>query len=123
MVYVAISIGAVLGANVRYLLGGWISDRFGSAFPYGTLVINVTGSIIIGFLMILITEKFVAPDWFRPMLIIGFLGSYTTFSTFSYETVALAREGSYLAAGVNVIASVGISLVGVLIGAAAARAI
>jgi fluoride exporter len=123
MVYVAISVGAVLGANVRYLLGGWINDRFGSAFPYGTLVINVTGSIVIGFLMILITEKIVAPDWFRPMLIIGFLGSYTTFSTFSYETIALAREGSYVAAAVNVIASVGISLVGVLIGAAAARAI
>ena len=123
MVYLAISIGAVLGANVRYALGGWISDRFGSAFPYGTLLINVTGSIVIGFLMIVITERVVAPDWLRPMFIIGFLGSYTTFSTFSYETLALAREGSYVAAGTNVVASVGLSLLGVLLGAAAARAI
>lgn len=123
MVYLAISVGAVLGANMRFLLGGWISDRLGSAFPYSTLVINVTGSIIIGFLMILITEKVVAPDWVRPMLIIGFLGSYTTFSTFSYETLALAREGSYLEAVGNVVASVGLSIAGVLLGAALARAI
>lgn len=119
----AISIGAVLGANARYLLGGWIADRFGPVFPLGTLVINVSGSFVIGIVLTLVGERLVAPAWVRPLVAIGFLGSYTTFSTFSYETLALARDGSWLAAGANVVASVGASLVGVYLGTVLARAV
>jgi len=119
----AISVGAVLGANARYLLGGWISDRFGAAFPLGTLVINVTGSIIIGFALILIGERLVVADWWRPLVAVGFLGSYTTFSTFSFETLALAQSGSWGLAALNVFGSVAGSLVGVFVGIAVARAL
>ncbi len=123
MTYLAISIGAVLGANFRYLLGGWISDRWGTSFPAGTFVINVTGSFVIGIVLTLVTERLAAPTWVRPAIAIGFLGSYTTFSTFSYETLALARDGAWVMAGLNVLLSVGASLVGVYLGTSLARAI
>lgn len=123
MNYLAISIGAVLGANLRFVLGGWIADRWGSSFPLGTLVINVTGSLVIGIVLTLLTERVVAPAWVRPLIAIGFLGSYTTFSTFSYETLALARDGAWLVAGTNVILSVAASLFGVYLGTLLARAI
>lgn len=122
MTFLAISIGAVAGANARYLIGGWIADRWGTSFPVGTLVINVTGSLLIGLVLTVVTERVIAPAWVRPLLAIGFLGSYTTFSTFSYETLALARDGSWLAAGGNVVLSVAASLVGVYLGVLLARA-
>lgn len=122
MTFLAISIGAVAGANARYLIGGWIADRWGTSFPVGTLVINVTGSLLIGLVLTVVTERVIAPAWVRPLFAIGFLGSYTTFSTFSYETLALARDGSWLAAGGNVVLSVAASLVGVYLGVLLARA-
>ncbi len=123
MTYVAISIGAILGANARYLIGGWLSDRFGAGFPIGTLVINVSGSFIIGFFMTLIGERIAVADWWRPLVAIGFLGAYTTFSTFSYETLALVQSGAWGLAGLNIGASIGGSLVGVFAGTVLARAI
>lgn len=123
MTYLAISVGAVLGANARYFLGGWISDRFGSSFPLGTLVINVSGSFIIGLFLTLIGERLVVADWWRPLVAIGFLGSYTTFSTFSFETLALAQAGSWGLAALNVAGSVGASLSGVYLGTVLARAL
>lgn len=123
MTFLAISVGAVLGANARYLVGGWLSDRYGSSFPVGTLVINVTGSFVIGLFVVLIGERLVVPDWWRPLVAIGFLGSYTTFSTFSLETLALAQTGSWWLAAINVVGSVGGSLVGVYLGTVLARAL
>lgn len=122
MTYVLISVGAVAGANLRYLVGGWVADRLGSAFPYGTLVVNVTGSLLIGFLLTLAADRLVAP-WVRTALAIGFLGSYTTFATFSYETVALIGEGSLARAAANVLVSVGVALIGVYAGSVLARAV
>lgn len=122
MTYLAISIGAVLGANARFLLDGWIAERFGASFPLGTLVINVTGSMLIGVVLTLGAERLV-PDWFRPLLAIGFLGSYTTFSTFSFETLSLAQDAAWGAAALNVAASVGAALVGVYAGTVVARSI
>ena len=122
MTYLAISVGAVLGANARFLVGGWVADRLGPAFPYGTLVINVTGSILIGFVLTIATERLVAP-WFVPLLAIGFLGSYTTFSTFSYETLALIQDGAMINAAANVVVSVMAALLGVYVGTVLARAI
>lgn len=122
MTVLAISIGAVLGANARYLLGGWIAERFGTTFPLGTLVINVTGSLLIGVVLTLSTDRLV-PSWFRPALAIGFLGSYTTFSTFSYETIGLVQDGAWAAAALNIGSSVGAALVGVYAGTVLARLI
>jgi CrcB protein len=120
---VAISIGAILGANARYILGGWITDRFGAGFPLGTLVINVSGSVIIGFFLTLIGERIVVDDLWRLLIAVGFLGGYTTFSTFSYETLALIQAGSWDLAAVNIVASVSLSMIGVFLGAVVARAI
>lgn len=123
MTYVAISVGAVLGANLRFLIGGWISDRFGGSFPLGTLIINATGSLVIGLFLTLISDRLVVADWWRPLVAIGFLGSYTTFSTFSYETLALVQAGSVGFAVLNVVGSVVGSLAGVFVGTVAARAL
>lgn len=121
MTYLAISIGAVLGANARYIVGGWVADRFGAAFPYGTLMINVSGSFLIGIVLTLATERAMTPSWFQPAVAIGFLGAYTTFSTFSYETLNLINAGSFITAGVNIGASVCGGLAGVYLGTVVAR--
>jgi len=121
--YLAISVGSVLGANARYLVGGWVTDRFGTSFPIGTLLVNVTGSFAIGLFLTLIGERLVVADWWRPLVAIGFLGSYTTFSTFSFETLALAQSGSWGLAGLNVVGSVAGCLVGVYAGTVLARAL
>ena len=123
MTYLAISIGAVLGANLRYILGGWIAERSSASFPWATLVINASGSLVIGLVLTLVTERIAAPAWVRPMIAIGFLGSYTTFSTFSWETLALARDGAWLAAGANVALSIAACLVGVYAGTLIGRAV
>ncbi|NPV07739.1 MAG: fluoride efflux transporter CrcB [Anaerolineae bacterium] len=119
----AISIGAVLGANARYWLGVWVDSRFATGFPLGTLVVNCTGSLVLGFLLILTTQRIaLSPRW-RLLLAVGFLGSYTTFSSFSVETLALLDEGSWLLALANVLLSVGFGLVGAWLGARLAAGI
>ena len=115
MTYLAISIGAILGANARFLLGGWVLGRMGAEFPYGTLLINATGSFAIGLAYALI-ERHGAPDWVRPLVIVGFLGAYTTFSTFSLDALAEAERGAWLAAGAYVLGSVAVSLAAVWAG-------
>jgi fluoride exporter len=123
LTYLAISIGAVLGANLRYLLGGWIAERSDASFPWATLVINASGSLVIGLVLTLVTERIAAPSWVRPMIAIGFLGSYTTFSTFSWETLSLARDGAWMAAVANVALSIAACLIGVYAGTLLGRAI
>ena len=116
MNYLAISIGAVLGANARYVLGGWVADRLGAAFPYGTLLINVTGSFLLGLILAVVSQRADAPVWIKTGLAVGLIGSYTTFSTFGAETYGLLNAGSFVAAGVNILASVAGSLVAVYLG-------
>ncbi len=123
MNYLAISIGAILGANARYVLGGWIADRLGAAFPYGTLLINVTGSFLLGLILAVVSQRADAPIWLRTGLAVGLIGSYTTFSTFGAETYGLFNTGSFLAAGVNILASVAGSLVAVYLGMQVGRLI
>lgn len=115
MTYLAISIGAVVGANARFLLGGWVVDRLGAEFPFGTLLINVTGSLGIGLVYALI-ERHGGPDWVRPLVMIGLLGGYTTFSTFSLDALALAERGAWLAAATYVLGSVAASFAAVWLG-------
>src|SRR5574340_720948 len=114
MTFVSISIGAILGANLRYLVGGWVAAWVPTTFPLGTLVINVSGSFLLGLVLTLIGDH--APVWWRPGLAIGFLGSYTTFSTFCFETMRLARDGALLVAALNVGVSVAGACRGVYLG-------
>jgi CrcB protein len=111
-----ISLGAVLGANCRYWIGGWAVERFGTTFPYGNLIINLSGSFILGLLMTLFTNRFlVDPNW-RVLVAIGFLGSYTTFSSYTYESVNLMLNGQYGAGLLNLFGSSFLGGLAVLLG-------
>jgi fluoride exporter len=117
----AIAAGAILGANARYLVGQLAAARLGADFPYGTLFINVSGSLAIGFLLTLLIDRLAgAPVW-RSFFATGFLGAYTTFSTYTYEAALLFRQGARLAALVYLLGSVAGGLVGVLAGIAMAE--
>src|SRR6266536_5191946 len=119
--YLAIAAGGVLGANARYLVGLYIADRLGSAFPYGTLVINVTGSLVIGFFLTVISERLAVNPLWRLFFATGFLGAYTMFSTYTYEAATLIRGGAYVPALLYVVGSVAFGLLGVLAGIAVAE--
>ncbi len=118
-----IGIGGFLGAISRYGVALWIGQRWGRSFPLGTFAINVSGSFLIGLLMSLFTERFmVNPQW-RLMLVVGFLGAYTTFSTFEYETGTLMKDGEWLIAGLNVILSVFVGFAALKLGETIAKSI
>lgn len=121
MAYLIVGLGAFLGANCRYLVGGWAADRWGVAFPYGTMIINLSGSFVIGLFLTLIGERFVAPPGLRLFFAVGFLGAYTTFSTFTFESLALIQSRSYLLAGSNLIGSVVLGMLAVWAGAIIGR--
>ena len=121
MDYVLVGLGGCLGANARYLLVNCIGARYGLSFPYGTLVINVTGSFLIGLFLVLISERFqVHPNW-RLFFSVGFLGGYTTFSTFSFESLVLIQHSSWFLGLVNIVGSVVLGLVATLSGMIIAR--
>jgi fluoride exporter len=101
-----IGAGGFLGAVSRYLVAVWIGQRWGRSFPLGTFVINVSGSFLIGFIMALLLERYNAPPFWRLLLVVGFLGAYTTFSTFEYENGSLLKDGEMLVAALNVVLSV-----------------
>ena len=118
-----VGIGGFLGAISRYGVALWIGQKWGRSFPLGTLAVNISGCLLIGLFMPLLTERFlVNPQW-RLFLTVGFLGAFTTFSTFEYETGALLRDGEWLFAGVNVVLSVIVGFVALKIGELIARAI
>jgi len=118
-----IGIGGFVGAVSRYGLALWIGQRWGRAFPLGTFVLNVSGSFLIGLLMTLMAERFtVNPQW-RLLLVVGFLGAYTTFSTFEYETGALLKDGEWTFAMLNIILSVVAGFVALKLGEVIAKAI
>lgn len=111
-----ISVGAILGANARYWIGDWIAQRWGTSFPYGTFIINVTGSLLIGFFISLTTERIsIDPRW-RYMVVVGFLGAYTTFSTYTLESMNLFERGQWQLGLVDVLGSVIIGLIAVGLG-------
>lgn len=110
MKYLLIFLGGGTGAALRYWMQGVVYGRTGTDFPYGTLAVNVLGCLVIGFLMISLEERFLAVPSLRLFLTIGVLGGFTTFSSFSYETLALARDGETARA----LANVGLSVVSCL---------
>lgn len=121
--YLIIGAGGFLGAVTRYLVATWIGQKWGRIFPFGTFAVNISGSFFIGLIMSLFVGKFmVNPQW-RLFLVIGFIGSYTTFSTFEYETGGLLQDGEFLLATMNIFLSVFLGFVGLKIGEMIARAI
>jgi|DewCreStandDraft_5_1066085.scaffolds.fasta_scaffold01517_2 CrcB protein len=121
--HLAVSLGALLGAPARYLVSGWAVQRWGGAFPFGTLLINVTGSLLLGFYLTLVTERFSGRPSTRLFVTTGFLGAYTTFSTFSLETVHLVARGDFIGACTYTLGSVTLTLAAVVAGMLAARAL
>jgi CrcB protein len=116
-----ISLGSVLGANLRYWLGGWIAQRWGAQFPYATLLINLTGSLIIGFFITLISGRFLVDPRWRIFFAVGFLGSYTTFSTYTYESVMLLMAGNWAPGLFNLFGSALLGALAVILGMALGR--
>jgi len=113
--------GAGLGGVARYAAGAWIMQKYGGRFPLGTLVINVTGSFLIGLLMTLLTERWEPhPNW-RLFLVVGVLGGYTTFSSFEYELYQAVRDGARWIGAAYLAGSVALGYAGVWLGAVLAK--
>ena len=112
-----------MGAVARYGIAVWIGQRWGRSFPLGTFVINVSGSFLIGLLMTLMAERFTENPQWRLLLVVGFLGAYTTFSTFEYETGALLKDGEWLFAMLNIILSVVVGFIALKLGEVIAKTI
>lgn len=121
MIYFAIAFGGALGAVCRYWVSTTTYAWLGTEFPYGTLMVNVSGSFSMGFLAILLTEKIALPEELKFALLVGFLGSYTTFSTFALDGLHWLNNGAVLKVVIYVTTSVMGSLLGVWIGYLGAR--
>lgn len=119
--FLIIAAGAALGANARYLVGVWAGNRWGAYFPYGTLIVNVTGSLLLGFIVALATDRFVLSPELRLFLAVGFIGSYTTFSTYTVESLALFESGSSVTALLNILANNFLGLAFAVLGFTLAR--
>jgi fluoride exporter len=119
--FLIISLGAVVGANARYLISRYAAKLLGPVFPYGTLFINLSGSLIVGFFVIWTTERvFIDPRW-RLLVIIGFCGSFTTFSSYAYESMAYFEQGQWLLMWTNILTNNLLCLLSVVAGMALAR--
>jgi CrcB protein len=111
----------MLGANLRFLVGNWAADRFGPDFPYGTLIVNVSGAFAIGIVLSLVGERVGIDPLWRLFFATGFLGGYTTFSTYAWETLTLAQSGNWLPACAYVFGSNALGFIGVWLGSVIAR--
>ena len=123
MTILGVAVAGALGALARYGLGGYLSSRIPGAFPWETFIINISGSFIIGLLFVVFTERLMPHPTLRASLMVGFVGAYTTFSTFSLETFRLIEDGAVGLALANVFGSVAAGLFAVWIGIVVARAI
>ena len=119
--YLWIALGAVVGASARYFLSGLIARNFSTSFPYGTLLINVTGSLVLGFLLVYSSERVLLDPRWRLLVGIGFCGSYTTFSSYAFESFALMEQGQWWLMTLNIAGNNVLCLAAVLAGAALAR--
>ena len=117
----SVAVGAAAGGVSRYYLAGFIQQRAGSVFPLGTLVINITGSFLLGFIMRYALQTEVISAATRALLTTGFCGGYTTFSTFTYETALMMDDGEYSRAALYIGLSVVIGILGMYLGFAAAN--
>jgi CrcB protein len=111
-----VALGGALGAAARYAFGGWVAGRAGDGFPWGTMVVNVSGAFLIGLVLALSLDRaMIGSDW-RLFLTTGILGGYTTFSTLSFEPVALMETGSWVLAAANMLGSAGAGVIAVMAG-------
>jgi CrcB protein len=120
-----VGLGGFLGANARYWLGVWITARWGTSFPWATFVINISGSFILGLLLALVLERTGMPraPVIRLVVAVGFIGAYTTFSTFELETFTLASAGSIARAAANAFGSLAAGFLAVWLGVWLGRAL
>jgi CrcB protein len=118
-----ISLGAIFGANARYFLSRFSVKEFGAMFPYGTLIINVLGSMVVGFFVIWTTERVLADPRWRLLVVVGFCGSFTTFSSYAFECMSFFDRGQWLPMFANVLGNNLLCLGAALAGMALARAL
>jgi CrcB protein len=119
--YLFIAIGAALGANARYLVGIWAINRLGADFPYGTFIVNVAGSFVLGFLLTLGAGRLQLSPEARLLLVVGFLGSFTTFSSYTLESLNLWREAGLWPSLLNIVGNNLVGLVAAVLGVVLAR--
>lgn len=121
--YLMVALGGAVGAIARFWVGGYVGQRMGTRFPYGTFVINCSGSFVVGLVVTLLAERTHWSANLRYLIPIGFVGAYTTFSTFEFETLRALQDGQVFVAGLNVVLSVVIGFVSVWLGVVAGRAV
>jgi CrcB protein len=119
--FLAISAGAIAGANARYLITRFAAKALGPMFPYGTLFINVTGSFVAGFFMIWTSERVIVDPRWRLLVVIGFCGGFTTFSSYAYETMAYLEQGQWAMMISNILANNILCLLAAVVGMSLAR--
>jgi CrcB protein len=118
-----ISLGAILGANARYFIADWAGNRWGVAFPYGTLIANVSGSLLLGFVVGLSSGRIGLAPEARLLVAVGFLGSYTTFSSYTVDSLNLVAAGHLWSGVANIVLNNGMGLIAALLGILIARAL
>jgi CrcB protein len=118
-----ISIGAIIGANLRYFVAQYVARLIPSTFPLGTLVINITASFILGFFLIWTSERVLADPRWRLFIAVGFCATYSTYSSFAFETFALFEKGQMALAALNILGTNVVCLIAVMLGAMLARSL
>jgi len=119
--FLAISLGAIVGANLRYWMSRYAARVLGPVFPYGTLSINVLGSFVLGFFLVWTTERVMVDPRWRLLIAVGFCGGYTTFSSYAYETMVFFEQGQWTLMAANFVANSLLACLAVLAGMALAR--
>lgn len=117
----AVAVGGSIGATTRYVVSTWAAERFGTGFPYGTLIVNVVGCFIIGVFMVATTEKFIINPYWRLIVTVGFVGGLTTFSSFSYETFQLLEDSGLTLVMYNILSNLVFGFVATWLGMATMR--
>ena len=119
--YLIVGIGGFIGAIARFWLGAYVGDRMGTRFPYSTFIINCTGSFLVGFIITVLAERtHWSPNW-RYLIPIGFIGAYSTFSTYEWETLSIMRSGAFAIAALYAIGSLILGLAATWAGSALAQ--